>query len=632
MRLLNTAKLELQQFKDDSIPQYTILSHTWDEVELTFQDMKGAAAAEKKGYQKVEKCCSMARDRGHDHVWIDTCCIDKTSSAELSEAINSMYRWYQEATVCYAYLADVPHDPQHQLSGLTGPEFSQSKWFCRGWTLQELIAPPDVIFLDKEWKEIGSKSTLRESVSRITGIPVDILTRNYDLERVSVAQRMSWAAERKTTKIEDRAYSLMGIFDINMPLIYGEGEKAFIRLQEEIMKVLDDHSIFAWTSEKENHRGLLATSPDAFKGSANIIPFNPFIASSSPLTISNKGIHLALRFMGIGRHGLGLAILHSERGQYDEVKMLLARGDILADARDKYGRTPLSYAAGQGHVEVVWLLLQTGKVEAGSSDREGRTPLVYAVVGGYEEVVWLLLTRSDVQAEHRDRYGWTPLSHAAREGQEALIKLFLARSDTRGQLEDDSGRTILSHAAEKGNEAIVKLLLARTDIGPDAKDDSGRTPLWYAAKGGHESVMRLLLDKGADIESKDDWARTPLILAAQQGYDIIVQLLLDKGADMESKDNGGRTPLLWAAEKGHDILVRLLLDKGADIESKHESLGWTPLIIAAREGHEAIIRLLIDKGADIKSKDYKGRTPLWWWAVQNGRDAVVQLFKEKEAV
>jgi hypothetical protein len=118
MRLLNTANAKIEDFKDDNIPKYAILSHTWDEVEITFQDMKKAAVTKKKGYKKVKECCDMAKGRKHDYVWMDTCCIDKTSSAELSEAINSMYGWYQEAEVCYGYLADVPHGPGNRLSGL----------------------------------------------------------------------------------------------------------------------------------------------------------------------------------------------------------------------------------------------------------------------------------------------------------------------------------------------------------------------------------------------------------------------------------------------------------------------------------------------------------------------------------
>lgn len=303
MLLLNTGTFEIEEFTDYTVPQYAILSHTWGKGEVTFQDMNGADAKNKKGYTKPEQCCSVAKDNGFQYVWIDTCCIDKTSSAELSEAINSMYRWYQEAAVCYAYLADTQ----------TKDEVPKSRWFTRGFTLQELIAPSNLIFFNEKWEKLGGKAELRRDVSDCTGIPVSILSGEDDLEAFSLAQRMSWAAKRETSRVEDRAYCLMGIFGVNMPLIYGERETAFIRLQEEIMRISDDHSLFAWRSP-DNRGGLLATSPIAFINSYNIVQFNPFDTSDNPLTVSARGIHLDLRFIGIGRRALGIAIAKKRMG------------------------------------------------------------------------------------------------------------------------------------------------------------------------------------------------------------------------------------------------------------------------------------------------------------------------------
>lgn len=173
---------------------------------------------------------------------INRCCIDKTSSAELSEAINSMFRWYQNAQACYAYLADVSSDsgPSQEPS-----EFSKSRWFTRGWTLQELIAPSNVVFYSRDWHILGTKDQLADLLERITRIDCETL-RGQDLQFVSVSKKMSWAAHRKTSRVEDIAYSLLGIFDVNMPLLYGEGKKAFLRLQEEILKVSNDQTLFAW--------------------------------------------------------------------------------------------------------------------------------------------------------------------------------------------------------------------------------------------------------------------------------------------------------------------------------------------------------------------------------------------------
>jgi hypothetical protein len=135
-----------------------------------------------------------------------------------------MYRWYQESQVCYAYLCDVPAGDV--VGGDQLSDFRNSQWFTRGWTLQELLAPNMIIFFDKAWGEIGTKASLSKPIKVITGI--DDL---YNFRSASVAQKMSWAARRKTTRVEDRAYSLMGIFNIHMPTLYGEGERAFLRLQ-----------------------------------------------------------------------------------------------------------------------------------------------------------------------------------------------------------------------------------------------------------------------------------------------------------------------------------------------------------------------------------------------------------------
>ncbi|KAI1372320.1 putative ankyrin repeat-containing protein [Hypoxylon crocopeplum] len=690
MRLLDTgtADLQIQYFKDDSIPQYAILSHTWDEAELTFQEKNGVAAPEKQGYRKVERCCSMARDCGHDYVWIDSCCIDKTSSEELSEAINSMYYWYQEATVCYAYLADVPHDPSRQLPILPDSEFSRSKWFRRGWTLQELIAPSEVIFLDREWKEIGTRSTLRDIISSITRIPVDILMGHHDFESLSVAQRMSWAAERETTKIEDRAYSLIGIFGINMPLIYGEGQKAFIRLQEEIMKILDDQTIFAWKSKKENHGGLLATSPDAFKESAGIVPFNHYISSNIPLTISNKGIHLGLRFMGIGRRGLGLGVIHCVeigkedrliaiylrdlsltmdrfervrcqdferlslstfrqslypiRGIYARQQHLLRsktpreklrpnsdsrRADgIQTNSIDEDGRTRLSHAAERGgYDEVKWLLAGSDIQVADSKDEDGRTPLSYAAGRGHVEILWLLLQTGRVDVNSVDKNGLTPLLHAIVEGHEEVAWLLLTRSDVQAQHKDRDGRTLLSHASRGGHEAM---LLCNEGADIHSRDFSGRTPLSHAAETGNEIITGLLLSMDVYVESRDDHERTPLSYAAANGNRTIVRQLLDHDANIETRDLQDRTPLRHAVENRCLSMMDSLIDWGADIESTDIN-GWTPLMYAIQKSDMAMTQLLLDRCANVNAKDSRGSTPTAQ-AKSIGNYPIIRLLKQYE--
>jgi len=203
------------------------------------------ALAYREGFQKIVRCCAKAKSEGHRYVWIDTCCIDKSSSSELSEAINSMFRWYRDPDICYYYLDDVrsSQDPAG-----TASEFRASLWFTRGWTLQELLAPYEVAFVGRDWQEIGTKKSMSSVVSSVTKFDERTL-RDCTWSHASIACKMSWASSRSTTRVEDRAYCLMGLFDVNMPLIYGEGQKAFYRLQLEIMKSSEDQSIFAWAPQ-----------------------------------------------------------------------------------------------------------------------------------------------------------------------------------------------------------------------------------------------------------------------------------------------------------------------------------------------------------------------------------------------
>ncbi|KAI0372741.1 HET-domain-containing protein [Pilatotrama ljubarskyi] len=248
MYLLDTTTGKLERVDNLKDVHYAILSHVWmDEGEQTFQDIQrlnsDIVSSLPRASAKIRQCCEYARRRGFAKVWIDTCCIDKTSSAELSEAINSMYEWYAAADVCFAYLYDVS-DKEHPKKHTSS--FRQSKWFRRGWTLQELIAPKSLEFVSAEWRFIGTKASLAQVVEEITGIQREILTHERSLSTVSVARRMSWASRRQTKRPEDESYSLMGIFGVKMPTIYGEGRAAFLRLQEEILRTIRDQSIFAW--------------------------------------------------------------------------------------------------------------------------------------------------------------------------------------------------------------------------------------------------------------------------------------------------------------------------------------------------------------------------------------------------
>ena len=274
------------QFCDDEIAKYAILSHRWigqevecDEiVELAKmdEDMK-EDIRQRDGYRKIVDSCKQAEKDGYEWLWVDTCCIDKRSSAELSEAINSMCRWYENAQVCYAYLHDV-HDPSFPVVR-NNVRYANGwpEWFSRGWTLQEMIAPRNVQFFNKEWQAIGNKRSLAPTLENITGVPEDILTDGLYGGRPCVAQIMSWAANRTTTRVEDRAYSLMGLLGVNMPMLYGEGKKAFHRLQLEIIRTSNDQSIFAWSCDGEGVRtgNILADDPSVFRCCSEMKLMNP---------------------------------------------------------------------------------------------------------------------------------------------------------------------------------------------------------------------------------------------------------------------------------------------------------------------------------------------------------------------
>ncbi|KAL8827862.1 MAG: hypothetical protein Q9170_006844 [Blastenia crenularia] len=288
MRLLDTKTIDLHEFHGESVPDYAILSHTWEAEEVSYQLLGKPEATSLAGYSKITKCCEVAAAQGWKYLWVDTCCIDKSSSAELSEAINSMWRWYQNSGVCLAYLADCVNNESFVSRSTKFSEIIRwSRWFTRGWTLQELLAPTKVVFYDASWNFIGDKVMVSDDICNATGI-----TRLHlqHPKQASIAAKMSWMSKRKTTRPEDVAYSLLGLFDVYMPLIYGEGSNAFIRLQQEIVKNSNDESIFAWTDDNLIESGMFALSPAAFADSGNVITFQHSGIRKTPYSVTNFGM------------------------------------------------------------------------------------------------------------------------------------------------------------------------------------------------------------------------------------------------------------------------------------------------------------------------------------------------------
>ncbi|KAI7215808.1 hypothetical protein KC333_g5238 [Hortaea werneckii] len=367
MRLLHRdaqGTYHLKEIADALEESYAILSHRWyPDGDILYADLANQHQPEirnKQGWRKLRYAVDQAERDGYRYVWIDTCCIDKTSSAELSEAINSMFFWYQQAQVCYAYLWDISSEcpplsdaraPGEEGEGNAASDgdrdgqatdaasesdvlqqwrvtFTECSWFTRGWTLQELIAPREVLFFGVDWNQLGSSHHLVETIAAKTLIDADLLRRRKKLEQYSVAQRMSWAADRVTSRIEDRAYSLLGLFDVNIPLLYGEREKAFMRLQEEIIRRSPDESIFAWgfdMSVDETPGRLLARSPTDFRGSSGIA-YRGAHGRAKALQLDNQALRgiFQVRYEG---DGLWTAMLNCTDSKGGSIKLSVVPQD-----------------------------------------------------------------------------------------------------------------------------------------------------------------------------------------------------------------------------------------------------------------------------------------------------------------
>ena len=362
MWLLRARTYALKFFHSpQTAPPYAILSHTWEDDEVLFKDIGDLKKAKaKSGWQKIEYICRQALEDGLEWTWVDTCCIDKSSSAELSEAINSMFKWYQCSTVCYVYLCDLTmtaalrddapivrawleraehttlHRAEASLLGVytskvlwleqqaifkkmtsetmsalrndyegysrpcnewdislvnTLGAFSKAKWWSRGWTLQELLAPRSVVFMDRHWQQIARLPQIVVTVSTISSVDVAVLLKTAPLQSRCIAERLSWASTRSTTREEDTAYALLGIFDANMPLLYGEGSRAFKRLQEIVSLRLNDLSIYAWLNPVfvVDHL-MFAASPSCFASFNTVRKRSSGPTPTTGVTTSSMGV------------------------------------------------------------------------------------------------------------------------------------------------------------------------------------------------------------------------------------------------------------------------------------------------------------------------------------------------------
>ncbi|PPQ64874.1 hypothetical protein CVT26_002592 [Gymnopilus dilepis] len=292
MRLMNREDIRryIAERTDNNSPEarkalaYAIFSHRWSENEPTFHEVsamceQSADASTAKeptwldqvrqyiyppgppppvrplstGVKKLKEFCKLALAHGCEWAWSDTCCIDKDSSTELEEAIKAMFKWYANAKVCIVYLADVT-DPER---------LEHSEWFRRGWTLQELLAPSNVHFYTKSWTPLiddaGDLSRARshkglpwigKKISKATGIPESVLSNRFDPRWQGLRHAreiLGWASKRRTTRIEDNAYCLMGLLNIFIPIAYGEDDHAFYRLLAELVNSSNDIRLYFWS-------------------------------------------------------------------------------------------------------------------------------------------------------------------------------------------------------------------------------------------------------------------------------------------------------------------------------------------------------------------------------------------------
>ncbi|KAH8728029.1 heterokaryon incompatibility protein-domain-containing protein [Phaeosphaeriaceae sp. PMI808] len=304
MRLLNTSTFEFEEFLVNP-PYYAILSHTWEKDEVIFSDMQNGTARSRNGAEKLWQCCQLAASQFYRYIWVDTCCINKESSAELSEAINSMYTYYEESLVCFVYL-----DIEIPLGYLTAEDIRRARWTYRGWTLQEFLAPNRVLFYDKNWKFCGTRDDNCDMLAEAMNIRAglfrtfkDPVIKDIAMRQCSIAERMSWASERQTTRPEDIAYCLFGIFKVNLTPLYGEGGiSAFKRLQEEIMKNSSDMSILAWSGRPltagYRRMSALALSPRQFSGGSRILFSDT--SKIAPFGMTNKGLRVKVPLISKG--------------------------------------------------------------------------------------------------------------------------------------------------------------------------------------------------------------------------------------------------------------------------------------------------------------------------------------------
>ncbi|TDZ19997.1 Vegetative incompatibility protein HET-E-1 [Colletotrichum orbiculare MAFF 240422] len=678
MRLINVRTGRLEEFYHEP-PAYAVLSHTWgaDEEEISFRDVQETATSKTGvGRAKFDGCCAQTLADGLDYAWIDTCCIDKANSTELSEAINSMFAWYQRASVCYAFLADVS-----SADNVSRPqsEFRHSRWFERGWTLQELLAPGNFRFYSRNWSFLGTKRQLSTIVAQITGIPRPFLLGAAELREASVAQRMSWAAKRVTKRREDIAYCLLGIFGVTMPMIYGEGDQAFGRLQEEIMRRNTDDSILAWNLSGFDTRprntimgdvisgGILASSPSDFACSGDIVCRDQRGTLIDPLYVFGGHLRIQIRlFTSPSNLTFGLLDCHPKDNAQTVVGIPL-RGAASDESSDEYIRP-------EGRL--------TELLQDANTDSPSRLIRILDFDGNETQLTWVRVRHKtnhcpdfvvllELEVRQSLVQARCHVMSAARDTSLSMIasKAHSTNKHTFGKESASNGDTNLLVTLDEERVGAYPMFVVRLASLPEpppvnvnvTQELAQLKRQTYLRDLLHEDrkvgPQRTVLEKQIRKQSTDlegikqnlaDWQlrktlwaasnkKAPnndvseklLVQAVLQGHEATVQFLLDKGSSVELEDGEGHSLLTLATVRKYRGLMRMLVERGANTNSVNNH-GTVPLHLATLQGDPFVVGLLLDLGAHIEAMTRNGQTSLSL-AAMKGNKGVARLLLDKGA-
>ena len=693
MRLINTEALEMEEFYNN-IPPYVILSHTWgrDSEELTFRDVEGKEIDKPGiGSIKLRECCRQARQDGYGYAWIDTCCIDKTNIVELGEAINSMFRWYKQASWCYVYMSDVPSDDNPRRSG---SKFRSSRWFGRGWTLQELLAPKDLRFYSSEWRSLGTKGELSEVIESVTGVPRPILIGITELYAASVARRMSWAARRDTKREEDLAYCLLGIFGVTMPMIYGEGgEQAFLRLQEQIMKTTRDDSILAWgidTNQSPTNDSaqivtgrILAARPFDFANSKHIVSRHQSAAFKDSMELSSGSLRAYLpvhttpagRTVGLLRCGpdydmeqvVGIPLAQAGSESVDEYIRPKGYAAVLQPKFTQDVSTRLIYISNSHEANMTtdgsqrYLLyegfakmnLEVFEVVPGSCwDRSQALIMLSNPNGGIPPPILIRFRHSEdpvVSRQNTQNSRDFVVAFGFEErGSNIEVQCCVMICDQSTSLDDLANRSVYIMQKANGTKSAsnghlhLRVVLLEPAMGqpiftirPEALSGPQDMTLDAAVELRKLNIALELVARLEEEETSSAKFEAATNRESLSNKRSPSQHLWDELWHAEDNSHGewrtldSNTLLRWAVESNCVDVARLLLDRGAAVEVKDKD-GKTPLMWAAYNGHKAVARLLLDRGAAIEAEDELGKTPLMW-AAYNGHEAIIRLLLDRGA-